>query len=404
MLQNALELIKKFQLELYGKSSEKSRSLDAYCQNLFDEVELLDLVGKQDKEEPIQQDESESPVSEEPEAPPKARKAHKEHDLATLPADTPVIDVDHTHDYIAPIDPNTGKRMVQIGTRIEPKVGKQHRLVIYNHIFPVFGPEEGYEAEAGESNTVVAYPQTERILKGSMISNEILAEIITKKYLDHMPLNRLEQYFKRMGIQISRQNMKNWLFSLEKRCGPLIELLRKSLLCCSLINMDETIHRVLNIDGKASDTENYEIIQVGTCDSWRVVMFSFNVNRNAEVLAALLPNYSGVLMTDGLVSYNVAVADEKNDLNCTKLACWAHARRGYGDLLKANPKAKCKTVITLISKLYKIESELRELFGKGLITKGEFSELRIVQTRPGLWKMLFTHLVSIIDIDLFPIQ
>jgi hypothetical protein len=327
LLQNAIELIKKFQLELYGKSSEKSRSLDAYCQNLFDEVELLDLVGKQNQEEPIQQDESESPVSEEPQTTPKVRKAHKEHDLTTLPADTPVIDVDHTLDCIAPIDPNTGKRMVQVGTRIEPKVGKQHRVVIYNHIFPVFGPEEDYEAEDGESNTVVVYPRIERILKGSMISNEILAEIITKKYLDHMPLNRQEQYFTRMGIPISRQNMKKWLFTMSAKCGPLIEQLRKSLLSCPLINMDETVHRVLNIDGKASDTENYEIVQVGTCDSWRVVMFSFNVKRNAEVLAALLPNYSGTLMTDGLVSYNVAVADEKNDLNCTKLACWAHYPR-----------------------------------------------------------------------------
>src|SRR5690554_5808106 len=123
--------------------------------------------------------------------------------------------------------------------------------------------------------------------------------------------------------------MKNWIFSMATRCGPLIELLRKSLLSCPIINMDETIHRVLNIDGKASDTENYEIIQVGTCDSWRVVIFSFNVKRNSMVLSSLLPNYSGTLMTDGLQSYKVAVADENNDLNCTHLACWAHSRRGF---------------------------------------------------------------------------
>ena len=382
VLQNAIELLKKFKNELFGKSSERMKSLDAYCQNLFDEVELLNLVEKQDTEEPIQQDESESTVSEEPETTPKVRKAHKEHDLTTLPANTPVIVVDHTADCVAPIDPNTGKRMVQVGTRTEPKVGRQNRVVIYNHIFAVFGPEEGYEAEDGESNTVVVYPQTERILKGSMISNEILAEVITKKYLDHMPLYRQEQHFKRMGIAISRQNMKNWLFSVSEKCGPLIELLRESLLSSPLINMDESVHRVLNIDGKASDTENYEIIQVGTSDSWRVAMFSFNVKCNAKVLAALLPNYSGTLMTDGLQSYNVAVNDKNNNLSCKKLACWAHARRGFVALLRANPKAKCKTVVTLISKLYKIESELREFFNKGLITKGEFNELRTVQTRP----------------------
>jgi len=39
-------------------------------------------------------------------------------------------------------------------------------------------------------------------------------------------------------------------------------------------------------------------------------------------------------------------------------------------------------VVAHISKLYKIESELRELWSKGLITKGEFNELRTIQTRP----------------------
>ena len=232
---NALELIKKFQLELFGKSSERIKSLDAYCQNLFDEVELLDRVEKQNQEDPLQQDDSDNDTTDEPETTPKVRKAHKEQDLTTLPANTPVIDVDHTADCVAPIDPNTGKKMVQIGTKTERKVGREHRVVIYNHIFPVFGPEEGYEAEDGENNTVVVYPQTERILKGSMISNEILAEVITKKYLDHMPLYRLEQHFNRMGIPISRQNMKNWLFSMSEKCGPLIELLRESLLSSPII-------------------------------------------------------------------------------------------------------------------------------------------------------------------------
>jgi len=120
---NALELIKKFQLELFGKSSERIKSLDAYCQNLFDEVELLDLVEKQNQEDPIQQDDCDSSASENPEAPTKVRKPYKGQDLTTLPANTPVIDVDHTLNCIAPIDPNTGKKMVQIGTKTEKKIG-----------------------------------------------------------------------------------------------------------------------------------------------------------------------------------------------------------------------------------------------------------------------------------------
>lgn len=386
VLANAFELVRLMKAELYGKSSEKSKFFEAACSNLFDEAELTDLMdsmdGEPESEEPDDKpgDDSVEAVAEEK----KSRKIHKKQELTRLPADTPVIDVDHTDEVEVPVDENTGKPMVQVGTRTELKIGRHQQVVIYRHLFPVFSPEEDYEAdrECDETNMVVLYPEQQRVLKGAMISNEVLAQIVSSKYLDHMPLNRQEQYFARMGLSISRQNMKNWIYMAAPRCGPLIELLKTSLLECDLINMDETPHRVLTVDGEASNSEHYEIIQVGTSEAYQVVLYSFNVKRNAQVFADLLKDYTGALMVDGHESYRVAVRDHLNGLNCVKLACWAHTRRYFMDLIKSNSKSKSKSIISLISKLYRIETELRSLVEKQEISREEFTDQRIQQTKP----------------------
>ena len=386
VIANAFELVRLMKAELYGKSSEKSKFFEAACSNLFDEAELTDLMDSMDGEpgsgEPDDRpgEDSVEDVADEK----KPRKAHKKQELTRLPADTPVIDVDHTDEVEVPIDVHTGKSMVQVGVRTELKIGRHQQTVIYRHLFPVFSPEEDYEAdrEYDETNRVVAYPGQQRVLKGAMISNEVLAQIVSSKYLDHMPLNRQEQYFARMGLSISRQNMKNWIYMAAPRCGPLIELLKTSLLGCDLINMDETPHRVLTVDGEASDGEHYEIIQVGTNDAYRVVVYSFNVKRNAQVFASLLKDYTGALMVDGHASYRVAVKEHLNGLDCVKLACWAHARRYFLDLIKSNSKAKSRGILSLISKLYRIETELRPLVENQEITREEFLDRRVQQTKP----------------------
>jgi len=97
-----------------------------------------------------------------------------------------------------------------------------------------------------------------------------------------------------------------------------------------------------------------------------------------QVLASLLKDYTGALMVDGHESYRVAVKDHLNGLNCVKLACWAHTRRYFMDLIKS----KSESVTFLISKLYRIKTELRSLVEKKEITREEFTDQRIQRTKP----------------------
>jgi hypothetical protein len=67
-------------------------------------------------------------------------------------------------------------------------------------------------------------------------------------------------------------------------------------------------------------------------------------------------------MEDRHVSYNETATNGLHGLDCTKIACWAHARRGFLTLLKTNPKSKGKSVLSHIFELYGIESDLRKQF------------------------------------------
>lgn len=49
------------------------------------------------------------------------------------------------------------------------------------------------------------------VIKGSIASPSIIAYIMSQKFVNAMPLYRQEKEFERLGINISRQNMANWV-------------------------------------------------------------------------------------------------------------------------------------------------------------------------------------------------
>lgn len=52
------------------------------------------------------------------------------------------------------------------------------------------------------------------LLHGSLVSPTIVAAIMNGKYVNAVPLYRLEQEFSRYCLSITRQNMANWMIRL----------------------------------------------------------------------------------------------------------------------------------------------------------------------------------------------
>ena len=68
------------------------------------------------------------------------------------------------------------------------------------------------------------------LLHGSTVSPTLAAAIINGKYVNAIPLYRLEQEFKRYGLTITRQNMANWMIRLgEEYLSVLYDYLHQKL-------------------------------------------------------------------------------------------------------------------------------------------------------------------------------
>jgi transposase len=124
---------------------------------------------------------------------------------------------------------------------------------------------------------VVEAKAPKRLIPGSIASPELIAEIATNKFCDHLPLYRQEKIFKRLGVEISRQNMSNWTISVAKKCEIITDYMRELTLKSRIINMvwsqtrfaarlcnlDETTAKVLNKEGRNAENISYMWVMVG---------------------------------------------------------------------------------------------------------------------------------------------
>ncbi len=85
----------------------------------------------------------------------------------------------------------------------------------------------------------------------------LLAHIAVQKYCDGSPLYRQIEIFKRIGIELDRSSLANWMM----RCGELIQSLinriHEILLEQCVLHMDETPVQVLNEPGRKAQSKSY---------------------------------------------------------------------------------------------------------------------------------------------------
>jgi transposase len=168
---------------------------------------------------------------------------------------------------------------------------------------------------------IVKAPMPRPVQPGSPASPSAVAYIMTKKFVDGMPLYRQEQQFARHGILLSRQTLANWVVHgatewLSKVYGHLHEeLLRRRYL-----HADETTVQVLHETGRAPQTKSYMWLYHSGGDGPLIALYDYQETRSAEHPRRFLAGFTGCLHVDGYAGYN--------DIPNVKLVgCWAHARR-----------------------------------------------------------------------------
>ena len=85
----------------------------------------------------------------------------------------------------------------------------------------------------------------------------LLAHIITSKYCDHNPLNRLEGILKRHGVDINVSTMCDWVGKSSDLLAPLVKRMHEKILQSPKINTDDTPIPVKSKNRRGSTYKGY---------------------------------------------------------------------------------------------------------------------------------------------------
>ena len=194
----------------------------------------------------------------------------------------------------------------------------------------------------------------------SMAAPGLLAYIATAKYVDALPLYRQTQQFARLGVELDRTTLANWMVQCGKLVQPLINRLTEQILEAPVIGMDETTVQVLDEPDKPARSTSYMWVMGAGPPDQRLLVYHYEASRSGNVPLERLEDFGGALIADGYAGYGAACRTH----GITRLGCWAHARRKFFDAAKLQPKGKTgrpDQALAMIGKLYRLEREAREL-------------------------------------------
>ena len=303
------------------------------------------------------------PDSLEPQQPKKKKQAGKrEADLAGLP----VRRIDH---YLS--EKELAAEFGEKGWKQLPDaISRCYRFV------PAKVEVEEHHVGVYSSKTddrMVKAPHPKKLLPGSLVSPSLAAAVLNGKYVNAVPLYRLEKEFERYGLAITRQNMANWVIRLGESCfGPLYDYLHTLLYRYPVIQADET-PVLVNKDGRPAGSKSWMWVYRSGClyQKEQVILYEYQKTRNASHPRKFLKDYNGICVTDGYQVYHT-LEKEKEDLKIA--GCWVHCRRKFEEALEVIPKELRKqSVLDLlmnqIRAIYREEGKLSGFSADGRVEK-----------------------------------
>ena len=200
--------------------------------------------------------------------------------------------------------------------------------------------------------TVVQAPVDPHVIDGGIPTTRLLAHILTAKYADHQPLYRQRQGFGREGMVLATSTLADWV----GRCGfelkPLVEAWQSLLLEQPVLHADETPIGALS-PGRGSTQRAYLWAYATTRYApVQGVVYDFQPTRSGAVSRAFLSGWSGYLVCDDYSGYKAGFKG-----GITEVACWAHARRKFHELVESSDSPIGKQAMGYIQALYRIEGQ-----------------------------------------------
>jgi len=182
----------------------------------------------------------------------------------------------------------------------------------------------------------------------------VLAHIITCKYADHLPLQRLEGIFSRHGVEITVSNMCDWVGVSADLLKPLVKRMQERIRQSPIINTDDTPIPIKSKTRKGSTYNGYLWVYI---DDKKNVVFDFTPSRSRNgPIDFIGKTYLGYVQADAYSGYDELFRISK----AIEVGCNSHARRKFEYALDSDP-VRAARMMVLWGRLYEIESRAKKL-------------------------------------------
>ena len=345
--------------QLFGKKSEKLDPAQRLLfENLYDQVKSKIDQQKPPKAQTV-----------------KKRKRADHHGRNPLPKDLPreVIEIEPPDEEKT--CPACHKEKERIGSEETEKLEYvPASFYVKKHV------RYKYACKECESHISIGQLPPMAIDKG-IPGEGLLAHIITSKYCDHNPLNRLEGILKRHGVDINVSTMCDWVGKSADLLAPLVKRMHEKILQSPKINTDDTPIPVKSKKRRGSTYNGYLWVYV---DDKHNVVFDFTPTRSREgPLKFLGTAYAGYVQADAYSGYDEFF--RKSD--ATEVGCNSHARRKFDYSLDTDP-VRAARMLVLWGRLYDIERKAKD---------ENYSSKQLLEARQKEAKPILAEIKTVLD-------
>jgi transposase len=271
------------------------------------------------------------------------RRGHGRRPRPELPRECTVLDVTEAEKSC----PCCGDQRVRIGADVSERLDYRpaclFRRVTERPTYVCRRCEQ-----AGQDLQAVQAPLPPEPIPRGTVAAGLLAHVIVSKWVDHLPLYRLESILARLGWQVSRSTMCDQMMACAGVLTPLYDYLCQRVRLSFALHTDDTPIRLLDPRRTA-----YAWVYVGDANNPYTV-FDLSDGHEQAFPQQFLAGYHGFLHADGYAGYNALYA-----AGATHVGCWMHVRRKFFEAKESAP-AQAHEAMARIRLLYAIETDVKE--------------------------------------------
>ena len=282
------------------------------------------------------------------------QKRTMEELAANLPEESVILDLPDTEKYT-----QDGRPLKYIGTDLirSEMVKEPARVYVKKYYCKTYADPltENLTGKADIRRPAGPAP----LLPHSYASPSVVTDIIVKKYADALPLYRQEQMWKRMGVDLKRNTMANWVIqTTEFYLKPFSDAFLRELLGQAVVHADETVVQVNKEPGREAAAESRIWAYASSKRAkHQIRYFRYEESRKGACAEKVLGGYRGVVISDGYSGCGILS-------KATRAGCWAHARRKWIEAMPqgaTQENALAAKGLEYCSRLFEVEQKLEKL-------------------------------------------